>query len=436
VAIDRIESLKLRVEAAKKMAEDRLKSTVMSDAVGIVGRLSRRLRVIEEQAKQVDGQVVRANGNEQQQRHATLALAIADTAPPPPTDADATPVTSDKRVNSIEGVLESHSMLVQSITLLATQQQQQQSEAVKVNEQTNNKASDSRAVEVEVKRYNYKAISAADCKSFDIAAQYPYGCAYDHQSDQLVVSSDGDYRLHVYNASNGTLIRSIGNGQGSDIGQLNSPAGLTISKDGRVFVCDYYNKRIQSFDLQTGAYKSHFDVESNPVSIVQSLDGSRLFISLPNSSQVREYSIDGQLIGQFGSKGDQFGQLMKPTGLAVDKTGTQLFVADRAMSRVTKFDVASRQYISHFDGPFGGNYWVYLAIDSNNCLIISDGYNSHSLKFYDANYQPISTFGSHGSQLGQFNCPYQLAFDEQHNRLFVCDQYNHRVQSIQLNTLN
>jgi hypothetical protein len=54
VATDRIESLKLRVEAAKKVAEDRLKSTVMSDAVGIVGRLSRRLRVIEEQAKQVD----------------------------------------------------------------------------------------------------------------------------------------------------------------------------------------------------------------------------------------------------------------------------------------------------------------------------------------------------------------------------------------------
>jgi hypothetical protein len=55
VAIDRIESLKLRVEAAKKMAEVRLKSTMMSDAVGIVGRLSRRrLRVIEEQAKQVE----------------------------------------------------------------------------------------------------------------------------------------------------------------------------------------------------------------------------------------------------------------------------------------------------------------------------------------------------------------------------------------------
>jgi hypothetical protein len=37
------------------MAEDRLKSTMMSDAVGIVGQLSRRrLRVIEEQAKQVE----------------------------------------------------------------------------------------------------------------------------------------------------------------------------------------------------------------------------------------------------------------------------------------------------------------------------------------------------------------------------------------------
>jgi DNA-binding beta-propeller fold protein YncE len=132
------------------------------------------------------------------------------------------------------------------------------------------------------------------------------------------------------------------------------------------------------------------------------LDDSRLFISLPNSSQVREYSIDGQLIGQFGSKGDQVGQLIKPTGLAIDKTGNQVFVTDTNTRRVTKFDVASRQYVSHFDGPFGGDYWVNLAVDSNDCLIVSD-YNSHSLKFYDANYQPVSTFGSKGSQLGQFD---------------------------------
>jgi hypothetical protein len=114
-----------------------------------------------------------------------------------------------------------------------------------------------------------------------------------------------------------------------------------------------------------------------------------------------------------------------------------LLIADSKNQRVTKFDVVSRQYVSHFDGTFDGSgYYVNLAVDSNDYLIVSDTGNSHSLKFYDANYQPINTFGSRGSQLGQFDRPKQVALDEHHNRLFVCDLLNNRVQSIQLNTLN
>jgi DNA-binding beta-propeller fold protein YncE len=37
--------------------------------------------------------------------------------------------------------------------------------------------------------------------------------------------------------------------------------------------------------------------------------------------------------------------------------------------------------------------------------------------------------GSHGTAIGEFNCPCGLAVDRQGN-LYVCDAYNHRIQKI------
>jgi hypothetical protein len=63
------------------------------------------------------------------------------------------------------------------------------------------------------------------------------------------------------NASTGAFMKTIGGGQGSGPGQLNSPVGVCLLPDtsnpgsgNLLFVVDYGNHRVSVFNVLTGAF--------------------------------------------------------------------------------------------------------------------------------------------------------------------------------------
>ena len=113
----------------------------------------------------------------------------------------------------------------------------------------------------------------------------------------LYVAYSGNHRILVFDASTGLVIRSLGNGKGSALGQLEDPSGLALQLPCRpedkalLFVADEANCRIQVFDAVTGEALRELSVgdddggKAEPLGVVvhRQPDGSSLlFVSCLN----------------------------------------------------------------------------------------------------------------------------------------------------------
>ena len=75
---------------------------------------------------------------------------------------------------------------------------------------------------------------------------YPSAIAVDCNNDNVVYVADKDnHRISMFTSS-GKYITSFGE-KGSEFGQFDMPHGITVAENGTVYVCDFYNNRVQIF---------------------------------------------------------------------------------------------------------------------------------------------------------------------------------------------
>lgn len=75
------------------------------------------------------------------------------------------------------------------------------------------------------------------------------------------------------------------------------------------------------------------------------------------------------------------------------------------------------------DGQF--NWPIGLAVDSNGNLYVADEYNDRIQEF-DSNGNYLNQWGTLGTNSGQFDRPYDLVIEN--TNVFVSDTFNHRIQ--------
>ena len=199
-----------------------------------------------------------------------------------------------------------------------------------------------------------------------------------------------DKKAHVL-ISNGEL-STIGS-EGSGAGQFANPTAIYVTLDGRIYVADTANHRVQIFN------------------------------------------VDGSLSYQFGKFGNKPGQFNMPQGIAVNGKGI-IFVADTLNNRIQMFNqdgiylnVIGRERA----GPTGKgdscqnlNLPKAIAIDSKDQLYVLDA-DMTQVKVFDENGDCLKTIGQKGSGLGQFTKSVDLTLDQNDN-LYVADAIDNRVQ--------
>ena len=79
----------------------------------------------------------------------------------------------------------------------------------------------------------------------------------------------------------------------------------------------------------------------------------------------------------------------------------------------------------HRDGFFGGP--TDVAWDAEDNIFISDGYLNSRIAKYDKHGNWIKSWGSYGSEPGEFNLPHSMQADRDGN-IYVADRTNRRIQ--------
>ena len=162
--------------------------------------------------------------------------------------------------------------------------------------------------------------------------------------------------------------------------RFNKPYGVTVDKDGKIYVTDI--GRVFVFDLKNKEFDFIGDTPGVgqlklPLGIAAS-DTGHLYVADPAQGKVFVY-----YKGRFAAAIGHAGELLKPTGVAVD--------------------------------------------DKRNRLYVVDTKKHHVVVYSTKDYSRIMTIGKRGMGDGEFNFPTNIAIDESGN-IYVVDTANFRVQ--------
>jgi len=170
----------------------------------------------------------------------------------------------------------------------------------------------------------------------------PTNLAVAPSGDVYISDGYGNARVHRFSAD-GALIQSWGE-PGRRPGEFITPHGIGVSADGRVFVCDRENDRIQIFSPDGNVLDIWEEVQ-RPCQVFMAADGSVYVAELPwaqgatsgRRGEIPAYEpghlavLDGQghLQARIGDDGDPClaGNFAAPHGLCVDSSGS-VYVAE------------------------------------------------------------------------------------------------------------
>ncbi len=101
----------------------------------------------------------------------------------------------------------------------------------------------------------------------------PLGLAFDGIAGLLYITEYGCPRIAVMGPATNTVLRTIGSGKGSGVGQLNCPHGITLDGCGNLLVADCENNRVVVFDTHSGIQIASFPTLPEPLSVFMDASG-------------------------------------------------------------------------------------------------------------------------------------------------------------------
>lgn len=177
----------------------------------------------------------------------------------------------------------------------------------------------------------------------------PTAVAVDPVRNLLYVCDTGGHRVQVFTLPAGKLVRTMGK-RGNGPGDFNFPEGLTVGKDGRLYVVDALNFRYQVFDADGKFVAMHGQVGqepgafARPKSIALDSDG-HVYVSDAAFCNVQVFDEQGHLLIWIGGPGAAPGQFQLTEGVFVD-SADRVFVVDQMNKRVQRF-----QYLAEKKAP-------------------------------------------------------------------------------------
>ena len=236
---------------------------------------------------------------------------------------------------------------------------------------------------------------------------------------------DGDLSSRLFRR-----VEQVGT-RGTASGEFNKPRSVTVDRKDNLYVVDMTG-RVQKFSPE-GVFLLLWQLPKTdlgkPKGMSCDSDGNILVVE-PHYQRVNRFSPEGRLLGQWGEKGTNVGQLTLPRSIACDTNG-RVYVSEYTLvDRVQAFDPVQGTGLLSFgragSAPGEFNRPEGLAIDRSNTLYVADSCN-HRIQVFYADGTFLRSHGTPGSGRGELSYPYDISVDAQ-GRQFVCEFGNSRVQ--------
>jgi DNA-binding beta-propeller fold protein YncE len=186
-------------------------------------------------------------------------------------------------------------------------------------------------------------------KIVDQSLERPTGIAIDRERGKIYVADTShqlskNHYIHVYNLQ-GRPLGKIGLGKGADEGAFLFPTYLAVDSDGKLYVSDTMNARIQVFSPD-GQYLDTIGARGNapgtfarPKGVAVDTFGN-VYVVDSDWANVQIFNPKGQALLFFGGRGRYPGLLNTPAGIAIDREN-KIYVADTQNLRVDVYQLVN-----------------------------------------------------------------------------------------------
>ena len=152
--------------------------------------------------------------------------------------------------------------------------------------------------------------------------RFPMGVSV--STEGLIYICDHDNHRVTIHDEEGKFLFRFGS-KGSGPGCFNEPRDIILGSDGLVYVTDYENERVHVWS-KDGTFMRNFKTKYIPTCIAATSDDHLVITSLW-SDTVMVYTLEGELVHEFGGRGSDPGRFIGPCGICVDDNGL-VYVAD------------------------------------------------------------------------------------------------------------
>jgi DNA-binding beta-propeller fold protein YncE len=169
----------------------------------------------------------------------------------------------------------------------------------------------------------------------------PSGLAVDRARNLLYVADAKKHHVLCYSTVDGSVVRTIGR-RGGGPGEFNFPTNLFVNRNGRLYVADTMNFRIQMFNPE-GGFLGEFGTQGDTPGTLNRPKGvgvdseGHVYVADSSFNNFQIFDAAGQLLLYVGSGGTEPGEFILPAGLCIDDRD-RIYVADQGNARVQVFE--------------------------------------------------------------------------------------------------